>query len=93
MAAALPDQVTRNEKQRRAREMSSALAPVSKAVLESFVGREARVILEQDEGGWFSGYTDRYLPAKVTGEGLRRGMTVHGVITAAEDGRAVLEAR
>ncbi len=92
MAAAMPDQITRNEKKRRAKEMSDALAPVSRRVMEGFVGRRARVIVEQDEGGWFGGYTDRYLPVKVTGSGLRNGMTVWGTVTAIENGRAVMEA-
>ncbi len=93
VAAAMPDQVPRAEKQRRAREMIRELAPVCRQAMEGFVGKKARVILERDEGGWFSGYTDRYLPARVTGSGLAPRMIVEGEILRIEDGLAVLEGK
>lgn len=82
MADAMPDQLTRAEKQRRAGEMQRALAVVSAEVIRSFVGSEVRVILEEKQkDGNFSGYTDRYVPVRVSGEGLERNDIVTGTVT------------
>lgn len=91
--ARLPGQLEKREKDRRAASMSESAERARLQVMESFVGAEARVILEQPQpSGGFDGYDDRYLPCLVAGEGLRSGATVNGTITHIADGRCVVEA-
>ena len=93
MAYSMPEQLTRAEKQRRAALMKKELAPVSRKVMESFIGKKARVILEQQLGdGSFTGYTDRYIPAKVTADGASRNSIVSGTVTSVEKGYALIAA-
>ncbi len=94
MADSLPDQITRAEKQRRAGVMQRALAEVSSEVIGSFTGSEVRVILEErQKDGSFSGYTDRYVPARVFGEGLERNDIVTGTVTGTDGRFAFLTAK
>lgn len=91
-AARMPGHLPRAEKERRAREMTAALAPVSQKAAAAFLGERARVILEQPlADGSFSGYTDCYLPARVEGADLRTGIVVQGVVAAVEGTTAVLK--
>ena len=91
-AAKFPDQISSEIKAQRASRMSAVGEETRERVIRSFSGESARVILEQPcEGGGFGGYTDRYLPAVVRGEGLSGGMCVRGVITGIENGRCVVE--
>ncbi|MBQ5412329.1 MAG: tRNA (N(6)-L-threonylcarbamoyladenosine(37)-C(2))-methylthiotransferase MtaB [Oscillospiraceae bacterium] len=93
MAYSMPGQLTRAEKQSRASRMKKALDPISRSVMESFVGKKVRVILEQQlPDGSFSGYTDRYIPAKVTAEGSCRNDIVIGTVSSVEKGYALIEA-
>ena len=93
MAAAMDGQITRNEKQRRARIMSSELAEVSRQIMESFIGDTVRVILEQQtEDGRWTGYTDRYIPVLVSAEGAHRNDVVTGTVTAVKNGQALVTA-
>lgn len=90
VGAELPGQIPKHEKERRAAAMSAA-ADISRAeVLASFIGKPARVILEQPENGGFTGYTDRYLPALVLGTGLQSGDVVTGTICSIEQGRCII---
>ena len=91
--ARLPVQLEKREKERRAALMSGSAERARRRVLESFVGDEARVILEQPLAGGFDGYDDRYLPCLAVGEGLRPSLTVRGRIARVENGRCVVEAR
>ena len=69
------------------------LAPVSRKVMESFIGKKVRVILEQQlDDGRFIGYTDRYIPAKVTADGASRNSIVSGTVTSVEKGFALITA-
>ena len=90
MAAALPEQVTRAEKERRSKEMIAAMKLRSEEVLTSFIGKKVRVILEQPENGAFTGYSDRYLPCLVTGEGLSSHQVVEGTVERIENSAAVV---
>ncbi|NLC78336.1 MAG: tRNA (N(6)-L-threonylcarbamoyladenosine(37)-C(2))-methylthiotransferase MtaB [Ruminococcaceae bacterium] len=65
-AASLPSQLTKAEKEARARTLIKQENESRKRVIAGFVGRSVRVILEQpNEDGLFCGYTDEYLPALV----------------------------
>lgn len=91
-AAKLPEHIDKTEKERRAALMGLAAERSRERVMRSFVGRKARVILEQpQEGGGFTGYTDRYLPALVLGEGLKERETVMGTIETIADGVCVIK--
>ena len=91
MAASMDGQITRAEKQRRAKIMSSELSAVSRAVIEESVGDTVRVILEhQDASGRWTGYTDRYIPALVSAGNAQRNDVVTGKITAVENGQALV---
>ena len=93
MAYSMPGQLTRAEKQRRASLMKKELDAVSVSVTESFSGQRARVILEQRlPDGSFSGYTDRYIPAKVIAEGSSRNDIVTGTISCVDGMTAVITA-
>lgn len=93
MAYSMPGQLTRAEKQRRASLMKKELDAVSASVTESFSGQRARVILEQRlPDGSFSGYTDRYIPAKVIAEGSSRNDIVTGTISCVDGMTAVITA-
>lgn len=89
--AALEGQLSKTEKDRRAAAMADAAEETRARVLASFVGQPARVILEQPDGEGFGGYTDRYLPALVTGTCLHTGDVVTGAIRRVENGRCVIE--
>lgn len=89
-AATFPGQLSKPEKNRRAALMSQAAGQARLAALNAFVGRAERVILETPAGDGFEGYTDRYLPALVTGAGLRRGDTVRGSISEVRDGQCLI---
>ena len=92
VAANLPDQLSRIEKQSRAKIMTDATRQRAASELKKFIGRKVRVILEQhDEGGWHTGYTDRYIPAKVFGSNYKPNDLVTGTVTAFENGCAVVE--
>ncbi|MDO4566144.1 MAG: tRNA (N(6)-L-threonylcarbamoyladenosine(37)-C(2))-methylthiotransferase MtaB [Oscillospiraceae bacterium] len=93
-AARMPGQIEKSVKEARAALLSEAGERSRERVLRSFVGSRARVILErQRPDGSFGGYTDRYLPARVRGEGLRERDVVEGEIRALENGECVVEPR
>lgn len=90
MAAYLPDQVTRAEKEQRSKRMIRELKEVSVSVMERFIGKKVRVLLEQPCDKGYTGYSDRYLPCVVTGEGLCNGMIVEGTVERIENGSAIV---
>ncbi|MBQ9960065.1 MAG: tRNA (N(6)-L-threonylcarbamoyladenosine(37)-C(2))-methylthiotransferase MtaB [Oscillospiraceae bacterium] len=93
-AARMDGHLPRAEKERRAREMSAAMNARAEQELQRFVGRTARVVLEQPQpDGSYSGYTDRYLPARVYGEALCPNGVAEGVIEAIEGGCAVIRTK
>ena len=92
MAAYLPDQVTRAEKEQRSKRMIRELKEVSLSVMESFVGKNVRILLEQPCDGGYNGYSDRYLPCIVHGQGLCNGQIVEGTVERIENGSAIISA-
>ncbi|MEG1651407.1 MAG: tRNA (N(6)-L-threonylcarbamoyladenosine(37)-C(2))-methylthiotransferase MtaB [Oscillospiraceae bacterium] len=80
--AKMPCQIDKYVKDKRAALMSEAAQKSRVKVMQEFVGKPARVILEtmQDDGA-YSGYTDRYLPALVYGRGLHKHDIVEGIIS------------
>ncbi|MDO5138917.1 MAG: tRNA (N(6)-L-threonylcarbamoyladenosine(37)-C(2))-methylthiotransferase MtaB [Oscillospiraceae bacterium] len=90
MADALPDQITRAEKERRSRIMIAAMKERSGEILNSLVGKKERIILEQPDGNGVFGYSDRYLPCRVIGDGLQTNQIVIGTVERIENGTAVV---
>ena len=91
MADALPDQVTRAEKERRSKIMISAMKERSSEVMSSFVGKKERVILEQPENGGMFGYSDRYIPCIVMGDDICSNQLISGTIDHIENGTAFVK--
>ena len=91
MADALPDQITRKEKERRSKIMIAATKQRSSEILDAFIGKKERIILEQPQNNGFFGYSDRYLPCLVLGDSLDTNQLVEGTITAIENGFAIVK--
>ena len=90
MADNLPDQIPRAEKERRSRIMISNMKERSSDILNEFIGKNVRVILEQSDGNGYSGYSDRYLPCRVYGDQLEPHQVVEGTVEAIRHGEAVI---
>lgn len=87
----LPDQIDQKTKTERAAIMQRAADEARERVLNSWVGKQARVLLEQPRpGGAFGGYTDEYLPARVYGEEMRTNQLVVGRIGEIDDGHCII---
>lgn len=65
VAAALPNQVTNAEKQRRARLMAEATKQSEADLLNTLCGQTVSVLFETCEDGFFEGYTENYSRACV----------------------------
>lgn len=90
IADALPDQITRAEKERRSRVMIAAMKERSAEIMMSFIGKKERIILEQPEGEGYFGYSDRYIPCIVIGDDLHTNQIVQGTIIRIENGTAIV---
>lgn len=90
IADALPDQITRAEKERRSKIMIAAMKERSAEIMMSFIGKKERIILEQPDGEGYFGYSDRYLPCIVTGNNLHTNKLVQGTIIKIENGIAIV---
>ena len=83
-AAAMPGQLPREEKERRARELIAIGQETSRIYREALVGREDSVLLEErGEAGRWLGYTPAYVQVSLPdGEGLEQGRIVRVRLTA-----------
>lgn len=90
VADALPDQITRAEKERRSKIMIAAMKERSAEIMMSFIGKKERIILEQPEGEGYFGYSDRYLPCIVIGNDLHTNKLVQGTIIKIENGTTIV---
>ncbi len=82
-AAAMPGQLTREEKAGRCRRAGAVAAAARKAYLDACVGRTLEVIFETEADGASTGHAENYAEVKVPGEGLR-GLVKKVKITAVE---------
>ena len=64
-AAAMPGQLSREEKARRARALIRLGAELSKAYRQRWLGRETEVLLEDRDGDSWLGYTPEYIQLRV----------------------------
>ncbi len=84
-AAEAPDQIPNKEKEQRSRAMIAAAAATQAEFLQSQVGREEDVLLEQEVSPrLWEGYTRNYTPVKVQGDGLGAGALVRVRLTHAD---------
>lgn len=65
-----PNQLTRAQKEARAKEASALCRALRREYLESFTGKTLKVLFEQEKDGVFEGYSTRYLPVFVKGKDL-----------------------
>lgn len=92
VADALPDQITRAEKERRSKIMITEMKERSAEIMNSYVGKKEWILLEQPEGEGYFGYSDRYLPCIVLGSDLCTNQIVEGTILRIENGTAIVRA-
>ncbi len=83
-AAAMPDQLSRAEKEDRVRRAGEVIARLQRSYLESYLGRTLSVLFENDHGG----HSGNYCTVRVDGP-VRRG-TVENVRIAAVEGDVLL---
>jgi threonylcarbamoyladenosine tRNA methylthiotransferase MtaB len=85
VAAAMPDQIPRPVKTRRAKEMAAAMDECRLAFLGKQVGRSASVLFEQrlPDGRW-EGYTENYTPIALDSPADLAGQVLPVRITAVD---------
>ena len=79
-AAAMPDQVPREEKADRARRAAAVAAAMEQSWLTSWIGRTVPVLFEEEKDGLWRGYTPQYVEVRARGADLHdaiRSVTVH----------------
>ena len=69
-AYARPNQLTRAEKEQRAKKANALCRSLRAEYLSSFVGKTLTVLFEQEKDGVFEGYSTEYIPVSVRGENL-----------------------
>ncbi len=69
-AAAMENQVLRGEKARRAKAAEGIAREMAQAFLKAQVGQRKIVLLEEEQDGYFRGYTPEYAQVRVQGENL-----------------------
>lgn len=84
-AAAMPDQVSKAEKNRRVHLMSEAAAISREKFLKAHVGNTYPVLFEAGENGGFEGFTPDYTPVRVNSEKDLHGKIVDTIIIGFDD--------
>lgn len=91
-AAAMPDQIDPQIKERRAKQMADVAQKNKLAYEKRFVGQTLRVLVEeQNKDGLWTGHSSNYLFVTFPGEGLCSGDFVRVTIASAEHGRLLGE--
>ncbi len=85
LAAKFPEQVEKNEKQRRAEIMTDETEKIRRSFLEKQIGKTLEIIPEENHSGSVQGYTANYIPVRAEGS-CPFGEPVKVKITGAEDG-------
>lgn len=67
-AAKMSGQITNAEKKRRAAEIIALASEMEREYLESFIGREVSVLLEEPRDGLYEGHARRYMRVRAQGE-------------------------
>lgn len=73
VAAKMKNQITHQEKEKRAKLMAEITDRSHKAYLLSYVGKTVEVLVEtQDDDGYYKGHTDDYIPVKFKVKNLNK---------------------
>ena len=83
-AAEMPCQIDPKIKKERTRKCTALSAELYDAYQSTWTGREADVVLEQEDGDYTTGHTSEYIPVKVKGH-LEHGKMVHVHLTNYEN--------
>lgn len=85
-AAAMPDQVDKAAKEKRARQMTAVAQTVRQQRLASMVGKTAQLLVEDtDNATTARGFTSNYIPVRIDGAALVCGDLVTVTITGTDD--------
>ena len=84
-AASMPGQVSREEKEARARRAIALGERLERRWLESQVGRTVEVLFEEEKGGLWQGHTPNYALVRAAGENLHNRLARVSVTGAAGD--------
>lgn len=92
-AAGLPDQLTKTEKEARARELIRLTTEKRLQIIDGFIGESVRVILEQpNSDGLYTGYTDEYLPVLIKVSNSKTGDILTATAKRREGDALIVEA-
>jgi threonylcarbamoyladenosine tRNA methylthiotransferase MtaB len=84
VAYGLPNQVTNAVKSERSKRMIEAALQTEYDFLESYLGTTQNVLFEQEQDGYFEGYTENYCRVKVKSESIKTGEILSVKITDRE---------
>lgn len=84
VAYGLPQQVTNAVKSERSKQMIEVTLQTEYAFLESYLGTTQKVLFEQEQDGFFEGYTENYCRVKVKSESIKTGEILPVKITDRE---------
>ncbi len=85
VAYGLPNQVSNAEKADRSRRMIEATLKTEEDFLDKYLGKKQNVLFEQEQGGFFYGYTENYCRVKVKSGNIKTGEIFAVKITAREN--------
>ena len=73
VAYGLPNQVTNNEKSNRSKQMIEATLKTEYDFLDKYLGTTQNVLFEQEQDGFFEGYTENYCRVKCKADNIKSG--------------------
>ena len=91
VAYGLPNQVSNAEKSARSKQMIEATLQTEYAFLDKLIGTSHEVLFEQEQDGFFEGYTKNYCRVKVKSEGITTGEILTVKITDRENDALIAE--
>ncbi len=86
IAAGLPNQVGEAEKNRRAALMAEAVAECEQRFLITQLGKTEKVLFEQENDGYYEGYTENYTRVKIRSSENLSGQIMEVILLKANDG-------
>ncbi len=84
-AAEMPDQIQKEEKHRRTMKMIRLGHELLQKAQQRKIGTVSRVLLEEKENGWISGYTDDYMRVSLPDEDFYPGQFVDAELIGIKD--------
>ncbi len=84
-AATMPNQISKAEKTRRAKEVSAVANAMKLAYHESMMGKDVEVLLEEQVGDFWRGHSTEYIPVLMQGDYHKNDVVQATVTACAED--------